>query len=106
MKILKYKKLVRDKIPEIIKADGGECSFHVATKDEFPAMVTQKLLEEVEELIENPCADEVADVLEVIEVFARIHNIGLGYIKEAKTKKRDERGGFQQMIILDDATKK
>jgi len=99
-----YNKLVRDKIPAVIKANGGKCEVHVATKEEFVPMLTQKLLEEVEELIENPCAEEIGDVLEVIETIARLNNISLDEIKLAKINKKQERGGFNKRIILDSAS--
>ncbi len=105
-KMKKYNKLVRDKIPDIIKADGGECRFHVAKKDEFAKLLNAKLHEEVLELQEKPCADEIADVLEVVEALARMNHIHLDEIKAAKKKKREERGGFHLMFVLDEATEK
>ena len=103
-KMKKYNKLVRDKIPDIIKADGGECKFHVAKKNEFAELLNEKVFEEAMELIKNPCAEEIADVLEVVEALARMHHINLDDIKLAKVKKKEERGGFQQMIVLDEAS--
>ena len=103
-KMKEYKKLVRDKIPDIIKADGGECKFHVAKKNEFAERLNDKVFEEAMELIKNPCAEEIADVLEVIEALARMHHINLDDIKAAKAKKREERGGFNLMFVLDEAT--
>ena len=100
----KYNKLVRDKIPNIIKANGGECKFHVAKKDEYIDVLNEKILEEVQEFIENPCAEEIADVLEVIEAIARMHRINLDDIKSVKKKKREERGSFNLMFVLDEAT--
>ena len=102
--MIKYKKLVRDKIPDIIKKNGGECKTRVAKKDEFSALLAQKLLEEVDELIENPCAEEIADVLEVVEAIARINRINLDDIKAAKMKKKEERGGFMSRIVLETAS--
>ena len=101
-----YGKLVRDKIPDIIKADGGECKFHVAKKDEYARVLSAKLLEEVNELTANPCPEEIADVLEVVEALARMHHINIDEIKEAKKKKREERGSFNLMFVLDEATEK
>ena len=42
-------KLVRDKIPDIIRADGEEPSIRIASKDEFYTLLVQKLDEEVDE---------------------------------------------------------
>ena len=104
--MIKYNKLVRDKIPDIIKASGGECKFHVAKKNEFAELLNNKLSEEVKELQENPCAGEISDILEVVEAIARMHHINLDEIKEAKKKKREERGSFHLMFVLDEATEK
>jgi len=100
-----YNKLVRDKIPDIIKADGGKCKFHIANKkEEFSNMLNSKLFEEVEEFIENPCAEKIADILEVIEFIGGMHSISLDEIKEVKKKKREERGSFKLKIVLDNVT--
>ena len=99
-----YNKLVRDKIPDIIKASGGECKFHVAKKDELVELLNEKLFEEAMELIQNPCAEEIADVLEVIEAIARLNNIGIDEIKAEKLEKRNKRGSFNKRIVLDNAT--
>ena len=46
-------KLVRDKIPEIIKNDGKEPYFYVADSKEYYAALIKKLNEEVEEFTKN-----------------------------------------------------
>lgn len=61
-----YNKLVRDKIPEIIKADGKECKTHILSKDEYIAALETKLNEEVAEYQEDKNLEEMADVLEVL----------------------------------------
>ena len=43
----KYNKLVRDKIPEVIKANGKECEFEIAPKEERYKLLEAKLQEEV-----------------------------------------------------------
>jgi predicted house-cleaning noncanonical NTP pyrophosphatase (MazG superfamily) len=102
----KYNKLVRDRIPEIIEADGHKCKYHVADRlDEYEDLLYDKLKEEVEELILKPCAEEIADILEVIETIARFNNISIDEIKNVKIKKKSDRGGFNGRIVLESTEK-
>jgi predicted house-cleaning noncanonical NTP pyrophosphatase (MazG superfamily) len=99
-----FNKLVRDRIPEIIKASGDECDYHIAGKQEFKVLLNQKLREEVEELIDNPCSEEIGDVLEVVEAIARLNAITLEDIKADKIRKKKERGGFNNRVVLENTT--
>lgn len=104
VEMLKYDKLVRNKIPEIIENDGGKCTFHVAENNEFVEKLKEKLIEEVNEFIEKPSAEEIADILEVVEMLGKVFGIKLYEIKDAKSNKRDKCGSFLGRIILDEAT--
>lgn len=95
-----YNKLVRDKIPEIIKVDGRECETLVVTEEEKYKLLEDKLQEEVNEFLEDKNLEELADVMEVLFGLAN----SLGYSEEellkARDKKREERGGFKKGIVL------
>ncbi len=96
-----YNKLIRDKIPEIIQADGCEFDSHIADKKEYTNELEKKLLEEVCEYLKDKNIEELADVLEVL--FALAENLGHteeDLIAERNTK-RDTRGGFKEKIILE-----
>ena len=97
---MENEKLVRDKIPTIITEKGGDCEFRIAMKSEYIQLLNKKLCEEVEEFILNPSAEEIADVLEVIETIAKLKNISLEEIKMIKVAKRRERGGFGERVVL------
>ena len=96
-----YNKLVRDKIPEILTEKGVDYEFRIAKKDEMMGLLCEKLREEIEELIEKPSAEEIADVLEVVEYIAKLNRIGLDEIKTIKIDKRVKRGGFNERIVLE-----
>ena len=100
-KVMKtYNKLVRDKIPEIIKADGRECDTLIVDGDEKYKLLEAKLQEEVKEFLEDKNLEELADVMEVLFGLAET----LGYSEEellkVRDKKREERGGFKEGIVL------
>jgi predicted house-cleaning noncanonical NTP pyrophosphatase (MazG superfamily) len=95
-----YNKLVRDKIPEIIKAGGRDCDTLIVAGEEKYKLLEEKLHEEVNEFIEDKNLEELADVMEVLFGLAG----ALGYSEEellkVRYKKREERGGFKEGIVL------
>lgn len=97
----KYNKLVRDKIPEIIRASGEKPKTRIlkSDKDYLEALIN-KLIEESKEVEENPSSEELADVLEVLLNIGRA--IGLTYedIETIRQAKEKSRGGFDKRIFL------
>jgi predicted house-cleaning noncanonical NTP pyrophosphatase (MazG superfamily) len=99
---MKYDKLVRDRIPEIIKKDGKTAKTHFADDEEYMKKLADKLLEEAKEYAEGGNVEELADVLEVVYAIAiakGIHKVQLDSIVQ---KKRDERGAFEKRVVLDE----
>lgn len=94
-------KLVRDRIPEIIRSQGRECECRVASEEEFLHFLTMKLDEEVAEYKADRNLEELADVLEVLVALAEYH----GYSEEDLLRKRHEkatsRGKFVNKYIGD-----
>ncbi|MFD3157927.1 phosphoribosyl-ATP pyrophosphohydrolase [Haloimpatiens sp. FM7330] len=95
-----YNKLVRDKIPNIIKNSGKDCDTVIAQGEEKKDFLEKKLTEEVNEYLQDKNLEELADVMEVLFGLAQ----NLGYSEEDLMKKRaekkKERGGFKEGIIL------
>ena len=94
-------KLVRDNIPEIIEADGSWCltrSVHGA--DEHMLMLKEKIIEEAQEFIEDPCYEEAADMIEVIKAFCFLNKLDFERAIQAAREKEEKRGGFYRGIIL------
>ncbi len=96
-----YNKLVRDKIPEIIKNDGKECIIHKASDEEYRACLLDKVVEELEEFKERPSTEELADILEVIDSLIDYFDFDINEIKNIQERKRSKRGGFRDRIILE-----
>lgn len=97
-----YSKLVRDNIPEIITENGESPVTHIATNDEYSVALHNKLKEEVEEFLEEPSIEELADILEVVDALIVAHAFSAEDVLEAKEDKFEKRGGFYKKIILDD----
>ena len=66
VKEIVYNKLVRDKIPEIIEADGKTCEIKILSDDEYIKMIDAKFDEELAEYHKDQNLEELADLLEVI----------------------------------------
>lgn len=96
-----YNKLVRDKIPEIIKADGKECKTRILSKDEYIAALETKLNEEVAKYQEDKNLEEMADVLEVLQAICLARGYSLDELEAMRIKKAKERGGFKDKIFLE-----
>ncbi|NTW27279.1 MAG: nucleoside triphosphate pyrophosphohydrolase [Candidatus Moranbacteria bacterium] len=100
---MKFEKLVRDNIPDIIKKDGKEPITRIVEGKEYEEALTRKLHEEVGEFLENPCVEEAADILEVLHAICALKGEDLKTLEDVRQKKMEERGGFKQGIFLDSA---
>lgn len=90
MRVITYKKLVRDKIPEIIEADNKKCNVEILSDEEYLKMIDAKLDEELAEYHKAQNIEELADLLEVIYAAteARGYSIEeLGEIRRTKAEK-------------------
>lgn len=96
-----YDKLVRDKIPEIIKSKGEMPFTHIAEEQEYEEALTRKLQEEKDEFLANPSVEEAADILEVLRAICALKNISLDNVEAVRQQKAAKRGGFEQRIILE-----
>lgn len=50
MKVLKYNKLIRDNIPEIIESSNKECEVVVLNDEEYILKIKEKMIEEAQEV--------------------------------------------------------
>tara|TARA_B100000085_G_scaffold137694_1_gene125456 strand:+ start:10247 stop:10573 length:327 start_codon:yes stop_codon:yes gene_type:complete len=102
-------KLVRDKIPEIIKKDGKSCSWHFASKEEkkdwkcseYGYRLLEKMREELTEFEEDFSIEEFADIYEVFSAMLKNWNFKLSTVKLHARKKALKNGKFTKGIVLE-----
>jgi len=100
---MSYKKLVRDKIPEIISANGETPITKILSDIEYKLELEKKLIEEAQEVINasgHERLEELADLLEVMIAIAKLEKSDLRSIKQIQEEKRSKRGGFDKKIYL------
>ena len=99
-----YNKLVRDKIPDIIKGNGENPVIKVLNEDEYKKELEKKLYEEYNEVISANGQDrleELADMLEVIAALAKIEGKTLEDVSLIAHQKVLKRGSFNNRIYLE-----
>ena len=100
MSTIKYNKLVRDRIPEIIEASGKKCVCSTLSDEEYLAMLDAKLNEELAEYQESKSMEELADLLEVIRAVAAARGSSIEAVETIRREKAAKRGGFEKKILL------
>lgn len=95
-----YNKLVRDKIPGIIKESGKECKYQIVDHSEYKVLLYKKMQEELDEFIENPSCEEAADMWEVFLSICRSHDLDIMEVTKAAIFKAVKKGSFKERIVL------
>jgi predicted house-cleaning noncanonical NTP pyrophosphatase (MazG superfamily) len=95
-----YNKLVRDRIPEIIRSSGETPVTRVLSDEEYLLELVKKLREEVAEFEADLSLEELADVQEV--VFALADTLAsCSELERVRQEKAEKRGAFQDKIFLE-----
>ena len=100
MAVKEYNKLVRDKIPEIIEADGKCCKTEILSDEEYIKMIDAKLDEELAEYHEDQNIEELADLMEVIYAAAEARGYSVEELEAVRLTKVEKRGTFKEKTLL------
>lgn len=91
-------KLVRDRIPEIIRNDGKKPIIEILSNEEYLRELDKKLNEEVAEYQADKSIEEMADILEVLYAVCEARGHSVEELLQMKEFKREKRGGFKDKI--------
>lgn len=100
MKTIQYYKLVRDRIPEIIRASGKTCTTEVLSDEDYIRAIDAKLDEELAEYHKDQNIEELADLLEVIRAAANARGYTIEQLEQVRAEKAAKRGGFEKKLYL------
>ena len=98
---MKHKKLVRDKIPQIISRDGKIPVVRELTNDEYKYYLIKKLKEETKEFDDSGSLEELADIMEVVCALCSAYGFTSIALDMERYRKRRERGGFSKKLLLE-----
>jgi predicted house-cleaning noncanonical NTP pyrophosphatase (MazG superfamily) len=99
-----YRKLVRDRIPEIIQSEGHRPVIRVLDDGSYRQALLAKLMEEAQEASHAAAGDlpgELADVLEVLRALTVTAGMSWPQLLALAEDKRSRRGGFGRRIFLE-----
>jgi predicted house-cleaning noncanonical NTP pyrophosphatase (MazG superfamily) len=99
-----YNKLIRDRIPEIIKKDGNTADIIILSEESFNQAIKQKLIEEATEVANAQTRDEIlgelADLQEVMDTIKEMYKINTLEVNTIQAVKALQRGKFDKKLFL------
>ncbi len=103
-KVIKYNKLIRDKIPEIIKNAGWTPTVRILNKKEYLKEIKKKFIEETKELVKaktrKEVINEIVDIQELIDILISELGLTKSELKKQQKTKNKKRGGFKERLFL------
>ena len=99
-----YNKLVRDKIPGLIQAEGRRVNYRVLGPEEYEDALRLKIVEEAIEVryasTEDKLIEELADLITAYETFIALHGWKPRKIHKVAKAKAKARGDFSKRYYL------
>ena len=98
-----FKKLIRDRVPEILKSEGKSPQIRIITDDkEYIEALERKLIEEIQEMRQGDDPQEkIAYIYEILETLIHARGFSKEEILMSQEKQRQEKGGFQKRLFLE-----
>ena len=83
-----YNKLVRDKITDIIEADGRIAKYRILDNNEYRQQLNSKLQKEY---LDDNNVEELADIVEVVYGILNSMDVTIDEFEKVRIKKKEER---------------
>ena len=95
-----YNKLVRDRVPELVRKQGKRCKTDTLTDAQYLVALYRKMEEELAEYRANPCIEELADLYEVVRAVAVARGYSMQDLEDVRAEKERQRGAFGKRVFL------
>jgi len=96
-----FNKLVRDRIPEIIRGNGETPTVRILGDKEYESELNKKLQEEVNEYLVDGNIEELADIEEVLRALVDLKGVSYEEFDKIRSKKCEQRGAFNDRVFLE-----
>ncbi len=103
---MKYNKLVRDRVPELIEESGRKQVSKTLNEEEYEQALMDKIVEEIEEYRVSKNEEEIADIYEVLDCLVKLKDYEPMHIDYLRLIKREARGSFHKRILLEEVEDK
>jgi predicted house-cleaning noncanonical NTP pyrophosphatase (MazG superfamily) len=97
-------KLVRDRIPELLEAEGKRPEVRTLDESEFLVALRQRVRDEAEELLgvwsEDALLQSLAEIVETVQAIATASGLSMTEVERMRQHRQWKRGGFEKRIQL------
>ena len=93
-------KLVRDKIPDIIRESGETPKVRIAKPEELDKLLREKIVEEAKEFLKSGDTEELVDIQEAIDALLTLRKADAALVEIQRHSKLLARGGFTKGYVL------
>lgn len=95
--------LVRDRMPEILESQNIRYAIEEMKQAEYYQALWHLLNDKVQaavKMVDDDLIKELADILEIIDAIANVHNIQRNQIQSCQMQRRLDRGAFERRLRL------
>lgn len=98
--MIKYNKLIRDNIPEIIEKSGKKYDIETLNDVDYLSYLNKKISEEVNEYLESGEIEELTDIEEIIRAILDVKNVTYEEFEKIRLNKVEKNGAFKRKLLL------